>query len=41
MISKKEIIKMKDGVILINSARGKLLNYNDIYKGLFLKKLED
>jgi phosphoglycerate dehydrogenase-like enzyme len=34
MISKKEIRTMKDGVILINSARGELLNYKDIYEGL-------
>ena len=39
MISKKEIELMKNGVILINSARGELLKYSDILKGLYQKKI--
>lgn len=34
MITAKEIAKMKDGVILINCARGGLYNEEDLYKGL-------
>lgn len=34
MITKKEIEKMKDGVILINCARGGLYNEKDVYEGL-------
>ncbi len=34
MITKKEIEKMKDGVVLINCARGGLYNENDVYEGL-------
>ena len=34
MITKKEIDKMKDGVILINCARGGLYNEDDLYEGL-------
>ena len=34
MITKKEIDKMKDGVILINCARGGLYNEDDLYDGL-------
>ncbi len=34
MISKKEIEKMKDGVVLINCARGGLYNENDVYEAL-------
>jgi len=33
-ITKKEIAKMKDGVILINCARGGLYNEDDLYEGL-------
>lgn len=39
MISKKEIDKMKDGVILINCARGGLYNEEDLYKALESKKI--
>lgn len=34
MIKAKEIAKMKDGVILINCARGGLYNENDLYEAL-------
>ena len=34
MITKKEIEKMKDGVVLINCARGGLYNEKDVYEGL-------
>ncbi|HIV49130.1 phosphoglycerate dehydrogenase [uncultured Helicobacter sp.] len=34
MITAKEIAKMKDGVILINCARGGLYNEDDLYEGL-------
>ena len=34
MITKKEIEKMKDGVVLINCARGGLYNEEDVYEGL-------
>ena len=34
MITAKEIAKMKDGVILINCARGGLYNEEDLYEGL-------
>lgn len=34
MITKKEIDKMKDGVIIINCARGGLYNEDDLYDGL-------
>ena len=34
MITKKEIDKMKDGVVLINCARGGLYNEKDVYEGL-------
>lgn len=34
MITSKEIAKMKDGVILINCARGGLYNEDDLYDGL-------
>jgi D-3-phosphoglycerate dehydrogenase len=39
MITAKEIAKMKDGVILINCARGGLYNENDLYEGLKSKKI--
>ncbi|RDU64622.1 phosphoglycerate dehydrogenase [Helicobacter didelphidarum] len=39
MITNKEIAKMKDGVILINCARGGLYNENDLYEGLKSKKI--
>ena len=39
MITSKEIAKMKDGVILINCARGGLYNENDLYEGLKSKKI--
>jgi D-3-phosphoglycerate dehydrogenase len=39
MITKKEIDKMKDGVILINCARGGLYNEDDLYDGLVSKKI--
>ncbi|MEO1941315.1 MAG: phosphoglycerate dehydrogenase [Campylobacterales bacterium] len=34
MITKREIEKMKDGVVLINCARGGLYNEKDVYEGL-------
>jgi D-3-phosphoglycerate dehydrogenase / 2-oxoglutarate reductase len=34
LITKKEIATMKDGVILINSARGGVINENDLIEGL-------
>ena len=34
MISRKTIKKMKDGVVLINTARGKLVNENDLAEAL-------
>lgn len=40
MISAKEIAKMKDGVILINCARGGLYNEADLYAGLESKKIK-
>lgn len=39
MITSKEIAQMKDGVILINCARGGLYNENDLYEGLQSKKI--
>lgn len=39
MITSKEIAKMKDGVILINCARGGLYNENDLYDGLKSNKI--
>ena len=39
MITKKEIAQMKDGVILINCARGGLYNEDDLYEGLKTKKI--
>lgn len=39
MITSKEIAKMKDGVILINCARGGLYNEQDLYDGLKSKKI--
>ena len=40
MITKDEIAKMKDGVILINCARGGLYNEKDLYEGLVSKKIK-
>lgn len=34
MVNKRTIAKMKKGVILINCARGELMNINDITKGI-------
>jgi len=39
MITSKEIAKMRDGVVLINCARGGLYNENDLYEGLKSKKI--
>ena len=39
MITAKEIAKMKDGVILINCARGGLYNEDDLYDALQSKKV--
>lgn len=39
MITSKEIAKMKEGVILINCARGGLYNEQDLYEGLKSKKI--
>lgn len=39
MITAKEIAKMKDGVILINCARGGLYNEQDLYDGLVSGKI--
>ena len=39
MITAKEIAKMKQGVILINCARGGLYNENDLYEGLKSNKI--
>lgn len=39
MITSKEIAKMKDGVVLINCARGGLYNEEDLYEGLKSKKI--
>ena len=39
MITSKEIAKMKDGVILINCARGGLYNEDDLYEALKSKKV--
>ncbi|RDU73105.1 phosphoglycerate dehydrogenase [Helicobacter aurati] len=39
MITSKEIAQMKDGVILINCARGGLYNENDLYEGLKCGKI--
>ena len=38
-LSEKEIAQMKDGVILINCARGGLYNEDDLYEGLKTKKI--
>lgn len=40
MITAKEIAKMKDGVILINCARGGLYNENDLYDALKSGKIK-
>ncbi len=40
MITAKEIAKMKDGVILINCARGGLYNEKDLYDGLQSGKIK-
>ncbi len=39
MITSKEIAKMRDGVVLINCARGGLYNEQDLYEGLKSKKI--
>ncbi len=39
MIDEKEIAKMKDGVVLINCARGGLYNEDALYNGLKSKKI--
>lgn len=39
MITAKEIAKMKEGVVLINCARGGLYNEQDLYEGLKSKKI--
>jgi D-3-phosphoglycerate dehydrogenase / 2-oxoglutarate reductase len=39
MVTKTEIAKMKDGVVLINCARGGLYNEQDLYDGLKSKKI--
>lgn len=39
MIGKEEIAKMKDGVVLINCARGGLYNEDALYEGLKSKKI--
>ncbi len=39
MITSKEIAKMRDGVVLINCARGGLYNEEDLYEGLKSKKI--
>lgn len=39
MVNSKSIAKMKDGVILINPARGGLWNYEDVLNGLKSKKI--
>jgi D-3-phosphoglycerate dehydrogenase len=39
MITAKEIAKMKEGVVLINCARGGLYNEKDLYEGLKSKKI--
>jgi D-3-phosphoglycerate dehydrogenase len=39
MITSKEIAKMKEGVVLINCARGGLYNEEDLYEGLKSKKV--
>ncbi|MGM0624033.1 MAG: phosphoglycerate dehydrogenase [Campylobacterota bacterium] len=40
MITKDEIAKMKEGVILVNCARGGLYNEKDLYEGLASKKIQ-
>jgi D-3-phosphoglycerate dehydrogenase / 2-oxoglutarate reductase len=39
MITSKEITKMRDGVVLINCARGGLYNESDLYEGLKSNKI--
>lgn len=39
MIHKQSIAKMKDGVILINCARGELMNVNDVIEAIETKKI--
>ena len=38
MINKENIAKMKDGVLLINTSRGSLVNTQDLLDGLAAKK---
>lgn len=39
MLNASTISKMKDGAIVVNTARGKLINENDLYEALTLGKL--
>ena len=39
IINKESIAKMKDGVMIINTGRGKLINTNELIKGLKSKKI--
>jgi len=39
MINSKSIRKMKDGVIIINTSRGGLVNSFDLYKGIISRKI--
>lgn len=39
LIDSKAIEKMKDGVMLINTSRGKLINHTDVIKGLKSKRI--
>lgn len=39
LISEKEILKMKDGVMLVNTARGGIINEEDLYTHLKTKKI--
>lgn len=39
MINKDSIAKMKDGVMIINTGRGRLINTNDLIEGLKEKKI--
>ena len=39
MINRDSIAQMKDGAYLINTARGPLVNYDDLYEALVSEKL--